>query len=235
MIPILAICLVIAPSDLSTSATLLFTSIVLLFVGRAKIQHIGIIFLAAIIGLSIIVLLAQVFDWEWLRWSTWQSRFADYFSASDGSFQNQQAKIAIAKGGLIGVGPGNSVQRSFLPNPYGDFIYAIIVEEYGAMGGIFLISLYLLLLYRAIRILLKSSNSFGALLAVGLTMSLVIQAMFNMGVAVHLFPNTGLALPLVSMGGTSLIFTCLALGIILSVSAYNEDLKNTKNPVKQKQ
>lgn len=223
MVPILAICLIIAPSDFSTAATLLLTSIVLLFVGGSKLKHIGLVLLAAVVGLAFLVALAQIFDWEFLRWSTWQSRFADYFSGGEGSFQNQQAKIAIAKGGIFGAGPGNSVQRNFLPNPYADFIYAIIVEEYGFLGGFVIIFLYLLLLHRSIRILIKTPNSFGALLAVGLTISLVVQAFLNMGVAVHLFPNTGLPLPLVSMGGTSTLFTCFALGVILSVSAHSEN------------
>lgn len=229
MVPILAICLIIAPSDFSTAATLLLTSIVLLYIGRAKIKHIGLVLLAAIVGLLFLVLLAQIFDWDFMRWSTWVSRFSDYFGGGDGSFQNQQAKIAIAKGGFFGVGPGNSVQRNFLPNPYADFIFAIIIEEYGLLGAIVIIGLYLMLLHRSIRIIIKTPNSFGALLAVGLTISLVIQAFLNMGVAVHLFPNTGLALPLVSMGGTSLIFTCFAFGVILSVSAFTE--KIAKEPL----
>lgn len=228
MLPILAVCLIIAPSDFSTAATLLFTSIVLLFIGRANIKHIGIVLLSAVVGLAILVMLAQIFDWDWLRWSTWVSRFSDYFGSGDGSFQNQQAKIAIARGGFFGVGPGNSVQRNFLPNPYADFIFAIIVEEYGMMGAIVIIFLYLTLLNRSIRIIIKSPNSFGPLLGVGLTMSLVIQAFLNMGVAVHLFPNTGLPLPLISMGGTSLVFTCFAFGVILSVSAFIEQTNTEK-------
>lgn len=223
MVPILAICLTIAPSDFSTAATLLFTSIVLLFIGRSKLKHIGLILLGAIVGMALLIGLAEIFDWDFLRSSTWSSRLSDFFSDGDGSFQNQQAKIAIAKGGFFGEGPGNSTQRNFLPNPYADFIYAIIVEEYGLLGGLLIISLYLLLLHRSIRIIIKSPNSFGALLAVGLTMSLVIQAFLNMGVAVHILPNTGLPLPFVSMGGTSLLFSSFALGVILSVSAFSED------------
>lgn len=226
MVPILAICLTIVPSDFSTAATLLFTSIVLLFIGRSEIKHIGLVILAAIVGLAILVGLAEIFEWDFMRFQTWVSRLSEYFSGGDGSFQNQQAKIAIAQGGTTGVGPGNSVQRNFLPNPYADFIYAIIIEEYGLVGGLLIIALYLLLLHRSIRIIIKSPNSFGALLAVGLTMSLVIQAFLNMGVAVHLLPNTGLPLPFVSMGGTSLLFSSFALGVVLSVSAYSEE----KNP-----
>jgi cell division protein FtsW len=221
MVPILAICLIIAPSDFSTAATLLLTSIVLLFVGGSKLKHIGLVLLAAVVGLFILIGLAEIFTWDFLRLETWISRLSSFFSGEI-SFQNEQAKIAIAKGGIFGAGPGNSVQRNFLPNPYADFIYAIIIEEYGFLGGFVIIFLYLLFLHRSIRILIKTPNSFGALLAVGLTISLVVQAFLNMGVAVHLFPNTGLPLPLVSMGGTSTLFTCFALGVILSVSAHSE-------------
>lgn len=221
MIPILLVCLLIAPADLSTAAMLLFTSIVLLFIGRAKIGHIGYVLLAAILGLGLFILIAYAVGYEG-RILTWTNRIIDFFSNSDGSYQNVQAKIAIAKGGIFGEGPGNSTQRNFLPTAFSDFIFAIIVEEYGFLGALFIISLYLLLLHRTIRIILKAPNSFGALLAVGLSLSLVIQAFLNMGVAVHLFPVTGLPLPLVSMGGTSLWFTSFALGVILSVSAHSE-------------
>jgi cell division protein FtsW len=129
-----------------------------------------------------------------------------------------QAKIALAKGGIIGQGPGQSTQRNFLPHPYSDFIYAIIIEEYGLLGGLVVLALYLLLLYRVIRIVIGSPKAFGALLAVGLGTSLVIQALINMAVAVNLLPVTGQPLPFVSMGGTSLFFTSFAVGIILSVS-----------------
>lgn len=234
MIPIVAICLTIAPSDFSTAATLLLTSILLLFIGRANIKHIGYMVLAAILGLALIMLLAEAFGWDFMRIATWQSRLADYFGGGDGQFQNVQAKIAIAKGQIFGMGPGNSMQRNFLPNPYADFIFAIIVEEYGLLGAVFLISLYLILLQRSLRILLKSPNSFGALLALGFTILLVMQALLNMGVAVHLLPNTGLPLPLVSMGGTSLIFTCISFGIILSVSARIESEEESgANKIKQ--
>ena len=129
-----------------------------------------------------------------------------------------QAKIAIANGGLIGLGPGNSTARNFLPHPYSDFIYAIIIEEYGMVGGMFIIFIYLVFLYRSIRIFRKCPFAFGAFLALGLSFTLVIQALINMAVNVNLFPVTGVTLPLVSMGGSSFLFTCLAIGIILSVA-----------------
>ena len=118
----------------------------------------------------------------------------------------------------MGVGPGNSTQRNFLPHPYSDFIFAIIIEEYGLMGATVVLLMYLILLFRTIRIVTRSPGAFGTLLAMGCCFSLVFQAMINMAVAVNLFPVTGLALPLVSMGGTSILFTSIALGIILSVS-----------------
>ncbi|MGB0431243.1 MAG: FtsW/RodA/SpoVE family cell cycle protein [Bacteroidia bacterium] len=226
MIPILVICLVILPSDFSTSAMLLATSIGLLFIGGAEVKHIGIVLLAAIVGFFILIGLAEIFDWDFLRLSTWISRLNAFFG--EDAFQTQQAKIAIAQGKWFGVGPGNNIQGRFLPGPYGDFIFAIIIEEYGFFGGFLIVFLYLLLLHRSIRILIQTPNSFGALLAVGLTILLVIQAFLHMAVVVDLLPNTGLSLPLVSMGGTSTVFTCFALGVILSVSAHSEKPETAK-------
>jgi len=153
------------------------------------------------------------------RLGTWNSRIESFIEGdSEGNYQADQAKIAIATGGYIGKGLGKSTQRNFLPHPYSDFIYAIIIEEYGLAGGFFVIFLYLILFYRSIRIAQHSEKSFGTFLVIGLSFSLVFQAMINMAVAVNLFPVTGQPLPLVSMGGTSIWFTCLAIGIILSVS-----------------
>ncbi|MNE55364.1 Lipid II flippase FtsW [compost metagenome] len=137
---------------------------------------------------------------------------------SDKNYQSDQAKIAIATGGITGKGPGNSTQRNYLPSPYADFVYAIIIEEYGMIGGLAVLSLYLVFLYRCVKIVTRSPKAFGALLAAALSFSLVIQAFANMAVATNLFPVTGVALPLVSMGGTSILFTSAAFGIILSVS-----------------
>lgn len=154
------------------------------------------------------------------RVDTWISRLESFFDGSDKeeSYQVEQSKIAIAKGGVFGKMPGNSEQRNFLPHPYSDFIFAIIVEEYGLVGGIFIVFLYMILLFRAVKIVTKTPRNFGAFLTIGVAFSLVFQAMINMGVAVNLLPVTGQTLPLVSMGGTSLWFTSIALGIILSVS-----------------
>jgi cell division protein FtsW len=164
------------------------------------------------------------------RIPTWISRVQNFMFDSkqvdkDENYQTNQAKIAIANGGLLGMGPGNSQTRNFLPHPYSDFIFAIIIEEYGLAGGGFILFVYLLFLLRSIRIFKKCPYAFGAFLALGLSFTLVIQALINMAVAVNLFPVTGVTLPLVSMGGSSFLFTCLAIGIILSVARNVEQLE----------
>ena len=149
----------------------------------------------------------------------------------DDNYQVNQAKIAIAKGKWMGLGPGNSEQRNFLPHPYSDFIFAIIIEEYGLAGGVFITFIYLVFLFRCIRIFKRCPYAFGAFLALALSFTLVIQAIANMGVAVNAFPNTGVTLPLVSMGGSSFLFTCLSIGIILSVARNVEQLEGKNQPV----
>jgi cell division protein FtsW len=147
---------------------------------------------------------------------------------NDDAYQSNQAKIAMSKGGLLGVGPGNSTTRDYLPQAYNDFIFAIIIEEYGLAGGAFIVFVYLVFLYRCIRIFKRCPYAFGAFLALGLSFTLAVQAVANMAVTVGLFPVTGVTLPLVSMGGTSFIFTCLAIGIILSV-ARNVEISEDKD------
>ena len=160
------------------------------------------------------------------RANTWVNRVQNYTKDkqqnTDDFYQVTQAKIALVNGGIYGRGPGKSIQRNTLPHPYSDYIYAIIIEEYGLIGGIFVLLLYMILLLRGRLIFNNSNNSFGGFLAIGLIISLVLQALVNMAVAVDFFPVTGQTLPLVSMGGTSIIFTCITIGIILSVS---RDLK----------
>ncbi len=221
IVPILIICGLIAPEDLSSAAILFLTCLIIMFIGRVNFKYITATVLGGASVLSVIVLIAVFSDGG--RLETWKSRLNDYMNKEEISYQTEQAYIAIAKGGLIRLAPGKSTQCNFLPHPYSDFIYAIIIEEYGLLGGGFVIILYLLLLWRVIRLIGKSPRAFGALLAVGLAMSLVIQALINMGVAVNLLPVTGLTLPFVSMGGTSIWFNGLALGIILSVS---KDIEN---------
>jgi cell division protein FtsW len=189
---------------------------------RTLLVCLGVGFVAGafIVLLSFVVPVEKVLP----RFGTWKARVETYISdeespaTSDASYQSDQAKIAIANGGVAGVGPGNSTQRNFLPHPYSDFIYAIILEEWGLAGGLFILFLYLILLFRALRVVHKGESVFGSLLAFGCSFSLVFQAFINMAVAVNLFPVTGQPLPLVSMGGTSIWFTSIAIGMILSVS-----------------
>ena len=218
---ILGICLLIFPEDFSTSAVLFLTSMLVLFLGRIPLKQVGLL-----VGIGILVLgsaFAYVMntDVEFGRIATMKSRIEAFTDGSDdgGTYQSRHAKIAVARGGFTGTGPGRSRQKNFLPSPFADFIYAIIIEEYGSIfGGLALIILYMLLLYRSFRIVLKSDNSLAALMAIGLAFSLVVQALINMGVAVNILPVTGLALPIVSRGGTSILFVSIALGIILSAS-----------------
>jgi cell division protein FtsW len=169
------------------------------------------------------------------RVGTWISRVQHFVYPSqdadkEDNYQVNQAKIAISKGGFLGLGPGNSETRNFLPHPYSDFIFAIIMEEYGLAGGIFIIFIYLVFLFRCIRIFRKCPYAFGAFLALGLSFTLVIQALINMAVTVNLFPVTGVTLPLISMGGSSFLFTCLAIGIILSVARnVEQEAKKVEN------
>lgn len=231
LLSIIVVCGLIAPSNLSTALVLFATSIVLLFIGRIPVLSIIILTISAIVLLSIMILVIINLPGQG-RVQTWKTRIENFKNKDDQTlnYQAVQAKIAIAKGGIIGIGPGKSSQKNFLPSPYADFIFAIIIEEYGIIGALILIFLYLLFLFRCIRIVIKSPKAFGALLAAGLAFSLVIPAFINMGVAVNIFPVTGLPLPLVSMGGTSTIFTSFAFGIILSVSRNieNESIKTSE-------
>ncbi len=218
ILPIVLVCGLIMPANLSTALILFTTSFLLMFIGRVKVKYlvgvgfVGVLVVALIIvGIVILGIKGRV--------GTCQNRIESFTSGeSEDNYQIEQSKIAIATGGIFGKGPGNSTQRNFLPHPYSDFIYSIIIEEYGFFGGVIVLFLYLFLLYRAGVIVRKSRRTFAAFLAIGLTISLVFQAMINMGVAVHLFPVTGQTLPLVSMGGSSILFTGVAFGIILSVS-----------------
>ena len=152
------------------------------------------------------------------RGETAKSRITSFLNQTEIPFQAQQSHIAIATGGIVGKGPGQSDQRNFLPHPYSDFVYAIIIEEYGMIGGVIILLLYLVLLYRGMRAASNSERAFGGLLSAGLSFAIVLQALVNMAVVVGLGPITGLTLPLLSMGGTSLFFTGISLGIIQSVA-----------------
>ncbi|MCK4360673.1 MAG: FtsW/RodA/SpoVE family cell cycle protein [Bacteroidales bacterium] len=223
MLPILIVCGLILPANFSTAALLFTTSLVLMFIGRVNLKYIFSLIGIGVVAILIMIILTRVYPDILPRSNTWSSRLNTFFSGDkiqdrDKVYQVEQSKIAIASGKLFGKGPGNSTQRNFLPHPYSDFIFAIILEEYGLAGGSFVVLLYLILFFRAVKIVTRIPRKFGAFLTIGVSFSLVFQAMINMGVAVNLLPVTGQTLPLVSMGGTSIWFTSLAIGIILSVS-----------------
>ncbi|MCB9365372.1 MAG: FtsW/RodA/SpoVE family cell cycle protein [Flavobacteriales bacterium] len=235
MIPVMLVCGLILPANFSTAAMLFTTSLIIMFIGRINLKYILSLIGIGVGTLMILLLIGKSNPDLLPRMGTWAKRIETFTGegSKDANYQAEQAKIAIATGYPFGKGPGGSTQRNFLPHPYSDFIYAIILEEYGLLGGVFVIMLYLILFFRGIRIASNSEQTFGSLLAIGLSFSLVFQAMINMAVAVNLFPVTGQPLPLVSMGGTSIWFTCLAIGIILSVSNKSEasdvKIKNTAN------
>lgn len=225
LFPIIAICGLIAPANLSTALLLGITCSILLFIGRVSIKHLA---LLVALGLAVILLIFLVSKTMNVgRGSTWQNRIETFMGKGEQkeSFQTEQANIAIASGQLFGRGPGNSWARDFLPHPYSDFIFAIIIEEYGFVGGALLVGIYLIFLWRSILIFRRIPFAFGAFLAVGLSFTLVFQAMVNMMVNVHLLPVTGLTLPLVSMGGSSIWFNSIAIGVILSVSRYVDEME----------
>jgi cell division protein FtsW len=240
ILPVGIICALIAPANLSTALLVGATSLLLMFIGRVDLRHIGLVVLAAMIPLMFLVGVSAVYHEKEEKHSrelpafmqkgrvgTWVKRVQGFLFAGkeESAYQVQQSKIAIAKGSWMGLGPGNSESRNFLPHPYSDFIYAIIIEEYGLIGGAFVLFIYLAFLFRCIRLFKKCPYAFGAFLALGLSFTLVIQAMANMAVNVNLFPVTGVTLPLVSMGGSSFLFTCLAIGIILSVARNVEQME----------
>ncbi|MFB1021299.1 MAG: FtsW/RodA/SpoVE family cell cycle protein [Vicingaceae bacterium] len=225
MIPVLIVCGLILPANFSTAAMLFVTCLVLMFIGRINLGYIISLVSIGVVCLGIFIAIVMNSDVT-NRVGTWQTRIENFIDGNaQVNYQAEQSKIAIATGGIIGKGPGRSTQRNFLPQSYSDFIFATVIEEYGIIGGTFTLLLYLILLYRGVLIAKNAPRTFGSLLAIGLSFSLVFQAMINMAVAVNLFPVTGQPLPMVSMGGTSIWFTCLAIGIILSVSRNTENEK----------
>ncbi len=201
----------IAMTDLSTAALLIVTCMVVMYIGRVPLKYLAML---GVVGFFVGVAAMSLGQ----RGDTAISRIEGFINSEEMPFQAQQSHIAIATGGIAGKGPGQSDQRNFLPHSYSDFVYAIIIEEYGMVGGIIILILYLILLYRGMRAAAKSERAFGGLLSAGLAFALVIQAMVNMAVVVGLGPITGLSLPFLSMGGTSLFFTGISLGIIQSVA-----------------
>lgn len=223
VIPAAIICALILPANFSTAALLFLTCMVLMFIGRINWKHLLMLLGVGVVFGALLVYLIWNHPDLFKRGDTWKARIENFMNGdSESNFQAEQAKIAIATGGVFGKGPGNSTERNFLPQAASDFIYAILTEEWGSVTAIIIVFLYVVLLFRGIRIAIKSQRTFGSLLAIGLSMSLVFQAMINMAVAVNLFPVTGQPLPLISMGGTSIWFTSIAIGIILSISRENE-------------
>ncbi|RAI98468.1 cell division protein FtsW [Chitinophaga skermanii] len=235
IIPIGIICMLIMPANMSTALLLGLSCMTLLFMGRVPIKYLLSLIGLGILGLVMFFVIAKAVGFEG-RIQTWINRIENFVTAKehdDMPYQVQQANIAIAGGGVIGKGPGNSTAKNFLPHPYSDYIYSIIIEEYGMFGAALILMAYLVLLLRSIRIFKNCPYAFGAFLALGLSVTLVIQALAHMAVNVGLFPVTGLTLPLVSMGGSSVIFTSLAIGIILSVSRNVENIEGAKKEKKE--
>lgn len=234
LVPVLLTCALIMPANLSTALMLGFTCSILFYIGRVKVSHIMILAFTGILCIGLIYTVSKITGKG--RAATWEQRIASYTGGKKDpnakhhdDFQITQAKIAIASGGILGQGPGHSQAKDFLPHGYSDFIYANIIAEYGLIGGAFVIFLYLLFLWRSILIFKRCPFAFGAFLAVGLSITLVFQAMLNMAVNVHLVPVTGLTLPMISMGGSSIWFTSIAIGLILSVSRYVDEETGTSN------
>ena len=217
MAPIVLICGLIMLDNLSSAAILFMTCIVVLFIGRVSTKF---------VMASLIVAFSWFFLPDHGRADVWLSRLTSWQNpdiTSDDFYQQKQAYIAIAKGGLFRIAPGKSTQCNFLPDAFSDFIYSTLIEEYGLLGGAFVLFLYLFFMWRLILLVKNSPRAFGALMAVGLGVSMVLQAVIHMGVNVHLLPNTGITLPFISWGGTSIWFNAFAIGIILSVSRHIDE------------
>jgi len=228
-VPVALILMLILPANFSTTAIIFSMILIVAFIGGYPLKYIGYILGAGFVVLALFILIAKAFpDAMPNRVNTWGNRIEN-FSNSDGqeAYQVEKAKIAIATGGILGKGPGKSIQKNFLPQSSSDFIYAIIVEEYGLVGAALIVFVYFLLLFRIFIIVKKATTIFGTLLVVGVGLPIIFQAGINMAVATNLFPVTGQTLPLISSGGTSIWMTCFALGMILSVSASKAETEET--------
>lgn len=227
-LPVALILALILPANFSTTAIIFFMIMVLSFIGGYPLKYIGYILGAGILVLSLFILTAKAFpDAMPNRVQTWQSRIENFSKSGAENYQVEKAKTAIATGGVVGKGPGKSIQKNFLPQSSSDFIYAIIVEEYGLLGALLIVFVYFLLLFRIFITVRKSSTIFGSLLVIGVGLPIIFQACINMAVASNILPVTGQTLPLISSGGTSIWMTCIALGMILSVSASKDDTEES--------
>jgi cell division protein FtsW len=237
MAPILLICGLIMFDNFSSAGILFATCIVVLFIGRVSTKFILAIMGSGLVMVSLIIAFSWFFIKDHGRADVWLGRVTSWQNPdinSDDFYQQKQAYIAIAKGGLFRLAPGKSTQCNFLPDAFSDFIYATLIEEYGLFGGAFVLFLYIFFMWRLIVLVKNSPRAFGALMAVGLGTSMVLQAVIHMGVNVHLLPNTGITLPLISWGGTSIWFNAFAIGIILSVSrSVEERIVTSKSTTKK--
>ena len=228
-LPVFLVLVLILPANFSTTAIIFAMVLILAFIGGYPFKYLAIIVGTGVAALALFILVAKAFpDLMPNRIQTWENRVDNFINGgedTEADYQIEKAKIAIASGGIQGLGPGKSVQKNFLPQSSSDFIFAIIVEEYGLLGGLFLVIMYCWLLFRIVIISQKADTVFGKLLVLGVGLPIVFQAFINMAVAVELFPVTGQTLPLISSGGTSIWMTCLAIGIILSVSVKREEIK----------
>lgn len=219
----------ILPANFSTAALIFAMVLMLVFIGKYPLKYIGSVLGIGIVAFAFFILIAKAFPNPLTtRVNTWEARLERFFNDDvkdpDEVYQIERAKTAIATGGVYGLGPGKSVQKNFLPQSSSDFIYAIIVEEFGLAGGLAILGIYLLLFFRIVIAAHKANTLFGKLVVVGLGFPIVFQAMINMGVAVELLPTTGQTLPLISSGGSSIWVTCLALGIIINVTKKEEEI-----------
>lgn len=230
--PVFFILILILPANFSTTAIMFAMVMILTFIGGYPVKYLAIIVGTGIVALTLFILTAKAFPGLMeTRIHTWENRVDNFLNEeedSEADYQIEKAKIAIASGGIQGLGPGKSVQKNFLPQSSSDFIFAIIIEEYGLIGGLVLLVMYCWLLFRIVIISQKADTVFAKLLVLGVGLPIVFQAFINMAVAVELFPVTGQTLPLISSGGTSIWMTCLAIGIILSVSVKREEIKGQK-------
>lgn len=235
-LPVFIVIALVLPANFSTAAIMFSMVVMLVFIGGYPIRYLGTIIGIGIISLIMFIVAAKLFPDSFPhRIDTWFSRLENYSASQEEAYQIEKAKIAIATGGLNGLGPGKSVQRNFLPQSSSDFIYAIIAEEYGMIGAIGIIILYLILFFRFLRASMQARNFYGTLVVVGLGFPIIFQAFINMGVAVELFPTTGQTLPLISSGGSSIWMTCLAIGIVLNVTKKEEEIKEEEKEKMQRE
>ncbi len=232
-LPVFLVLILILPANFSTTAIMFVMVMIITFIGGYPIKYLAIIIGMGLAALTLFILVSKAFpNLMENRIQTWENRVGNFFNEgedSEADYQIEKAKIAIASVGIQGVGPGKSVQKNFLPQSSSDFIFAIIVEEYGLIGGLFLLTMYCWLLFRIVIISQKADTVFAKLVVLGVGLPIVFQAFINMAVAVELFPVTGQTLPLISSGGTSIWMTCLAIGIILSVSVNREEIKGQED------